>query len=138
MPFVLDASVTMAWCFDDEANPYANSVLDRLTEDTAVVPSLWALEVANVLLVAQRRGRVTHEQVREIAGLLSVLPIAQEVSQPVQVFANVLPLGEERGLSAYDAGYLELAIRLALPLATLDDRLREAAVASQVPILNVD
>lgn len=133
MPIVIDASVTMAWCFDDEATDATDAVLDRLTEDEAVVPSLWQLEVANVLLVAERRRRVTEAQAARFLGLLRQLPIRVDPS-PYDMTA-VLAAGRRHQLTAYDGAYLVLAERLGAPVGTLDDRLAAACRAAGVPCL---
>lgn len=131
--FVIDASVAMAWCFEDEASAAADAVLQRLGRDEAVVPSLWHLEVTNVLLVAERRGRVTEAQASRFLGLLGRLPIRSDEA-PADV-TSILAAGRRHGLSAYDAAYLVLAERLAAPLATLDEGLATAARAAGVELL---
>lgn len=131
MPFVLDASTTLAWCFEDEATPETEAVLDRLTDDTAVVPALWELEISNVLLVGERRGRLTEAQSARFVTLLSSLPITLDLAGPD--LNAVLAAGRRHGLSAYDATYLVLAEREGIPLATQDDKLRRAAAAAGVP-----
>ncbi len=137
MEFVLDTSVTMSWCFEDEATPYTEAALDRLQGATAVVPAIWPLEVANVLLSAQRRGRLTEAQSARFVELLGALPIVMEQPSADQIFGSVLPLGRQHGLSAYDAAYLELAARQGLPLATRDERIIAAAAAIGVKILQL-
>jgi predicted nucleic acid-binding protein len=121
MPLVIDASCTMAWCFEDEATAETDALLDRLLHDEAVVPGLWELEVTNVLLGAERRRRITEAQAARFFDLLMQLPIRIDES-PTDVTA-VLAAGRRHDLSAYDAAYLVLAERLAAPLATLDDKL---------------
>lgn len=133
MAFVVDASVTMAWCFEDEASEASEAVLDRLRDDEALVPALWALEVANVLLVAERRGRVTEAQAVRFAGLLARLPIRTDAATPG--VGELAAPGRLHGLSAYDASYLLLAERAALPLATVDADLAAAAGAAGVELL---
>lgn len=135
MEFVLDTSVTMSWCFEDEATPYTEAALDRLLGATAVVPAIWPLEVANVLLSAGRRGRLTEAQSARFVELLGALPIVMEQPSVDRIFGSVLPLGRQHGLSAYDAAYLELAARQGLPLATRDERIITAAAAIGVRIL---
>jgi len=130
MPIVIDASVTMAWCFEDEATEAAEGVLDQLKEDRAVVPAIWQLEVTNVLLVAERRKRLTEAQAARFLGLLGRLPIRVHAT-PYDT-ASVLAAGRRHELSAYDAAYLVLAERLAAPLATLDGRLAAACRAAGV------
>lgn len=133
--FVLDCSVTMAWCFEDEADRYSDRVLAALSRATAVVPALWSLEVANVLLVSERRGRLTLEDGQRFLTHLAGLPIIVDPSVPES--GDLLALGRAHRVSAYDAAYLQLAIRTRLPLATRDRPLRAAArtarVASFVP-----
>lgn len=130
--FVLDCSVAMAWCFEDECDSFADAALEALVESEAWVPSIWPLEVANVLLVAERRGRLAPADSARFLELLGGLPIVVDASGPRAVHGPVLELGRRTGLSAYDASYLELAMRLGAPLATRDDRLRAAAAANGV------
>jgi predicted nucleic acid-binding protein len=127
MTFVLDASVALAWHFEDEASEYADRVLDRLRQDDALVPALWALELANGLLVAERRGRLSAADVARIQGLTPDLPISVNDLSVEDALGPVLNLARAQGLSAYDATYLELAMREGLALATQDDDLRAAA-----------
>jgi predicted nucleic acid-binding protein len=135
MPFVVDASLALAWHFEDELSEYADRVLDRLREDRAVVPSIWPLEVANGLLVAERRGRLSPARLARAVDLFQQLPIfVFEVGAQVAL-GSVLELGHVHGLSAYDAAYLELAMREGLPLATQDDALRVAAERAGVPLV---
>ncbi len=127
MRFVLDASMALAWCFEDESTPETESLLDRLSTDRAVVPCLWPLEVANALLVAERRKRVSGAKVAASLNVLRGLPISVDTETPARAFEGVLPVAREHGLSVYDAAYLELAIREGLPLATVDHGLKGAA-----------
>lgn len=114
--YVIDASVTMSWCFEDEVTPLLDELLDRVAVDGAVVPPLWRLEVSNVLLAAQRRARVTEAQVARFVELLEGLPISVEPEgAPI---SQLIAVGREHELSAYDAEYLILAARSGLPLAT--------------------
>ena len=131
---VIDCSVTMAWYFKDEEDDYANAVRDGLGESRAVVPSLWPLEVANTILVGERRKRSNQAQAAAWTGLLSSLPITVDEETGTRAFSDILNLGRARNLSAYDAAYLELAMRRGLPLATLDEKLKAAAGAVGVPI----
>ena len=133
MPFVVDASVTLAWCFEDEATPQTEAILDRLSDDAAVVPSLWELEVSNVLLAGERRGRLTESQSARFVALLAQLPILVYTAS-VDMGA-VLAAGRHNALTAYDAAYLVLAEREGVPLATLDARLRAAAHAVGVAVI---
>ncbi len=133
--FVLDASIALAWCFADEAHEPALRVLDRLQESEALVPSLWLLEVGNALLGAERRGRLTQAESTRFLELLRRLPIRVEEPPAARMWNDLLNLARLYRLSTYDAAYLDLAMRLALPLATLDEALREAAVQCRVELL---
>ncbi|MDQ6874636.1 MAG: type II toxin-antitoxin system VapC family toxin [Actinomycetota bacterium] len=133
MPFVIDTSVTMAWCFEDEATEETEAVLDKLRTDRAVVPAVWQLEVINVLLVAERRRRITEAKAARFLDLLLHLPILVDES-PTDTTA-VLAAGRRHNLSSYDAAYLVLAEKLAAALATLDDGLRSASRGAGVPLL---
>jgi predicted nucleic acid-binding protein len=126
--FIVDCSVTVAWCFDDEATVELDSLLDRVQREGAVVPPLWISEAANVLLLAQRRGRIDRETMQERLALLDMLPIETDnmASGPVWR-SSVLTLADAEALTFYDATYLELAIRRGLPLASSDVALRRAA-----------
>jgi predicted nucleic acid-binding protein len=125
----------MSWCFEDEAAPYTESVLDRLAGEEARVPAVWPLEVANVLLAAERRRRLTEAQSRRFVELLSTLPIHVDETTPARAMDGILSLAREQSLSAYDAAYLELAMREGLPIATRDLPLTEAARRCGVPLL---
>ncbi len=127
--FVLDASVALAWCFEDEASVEAIEVLERLKEGTAVVPALWFLEVGNALLNAERRGRLTPTESTIFLELLRQLPIRVEEISPRQFWEEILVLARAYHLSTYDAAYLTIAMRTGLPLATLDRSSRQAAAA---------
>ena len=131
---VIDNSVVMAWCFDDEANAFADTVLDRLGQTTALVPSLWPYEVINVLLVAERNKRLMHADSLRFVSLLNQLPIIIDHDPPEKRMNDLLAIGMSTGLSSYDAAYLHLAIRHDCPLATLDKKLTEAAKAVNVTL----
>jgi len=133
--FVVDNSVVMSWCFKDETNQYADAVLDRLSEATAFVPSIWPLEVVNVLLAAERKRRLNEADSVRFITLLSQLPIMVEHERPERIMKDLLALARANNLSSYDASYLNLSMRKGFPLATLDTRLREAAKKTEVPIL---
>ncbi|MFN8098651.1 MAG: type II toxin-antitoxin system VapC family toxin [Dermatophilaceae bacterium] len=132
-PIVLDCSVTMSWCFEDEAGDASELVLDRVVEEGGVVPQLWVHEVANVLVVAQRRRRVTESQAARFTSLLSQLPIA--VAPECPSLTSLVALARGHGLTSYDATYLWLAESRGLPLATTDERLREACRTAGVATL---
>ena len=125
--FVLDASATLAWCFEDERTAPAASVLERLRDQEALVPPLWLLELANGLVVAERRGRITRAESTRFLGLVGELPIRIDQTSTLDLASSVMDLARQYDLSAYDAAYLELALRLGQPLATIDERLRSAA-----------
>jgi len=135
--FVLDGSVTMVWGFEDEAGDYADAILNRMPNLQAYVPSLWSLEVANVLLVGERRKRMTPADTSRFLAILGTFPITVDEETVTQAWADTLHLARAHNLSAYDAAYLELAIRRGLPLATLDAKLKAAANAVGVPIYQV-
>jgi predicted nucleic acid-binding protein len=130
--FVLDCSVTMAWIFDDEDDPRAAAVRDRLGGDVALAPSIWPLEVGNALLVAERRERVSRAEALRFLEVLRQLPIDVDVTEAMVALDRALQIARETGVSAYDASYLELAARFGVPLATLDRRM--VAAAAQVGV----
>lgn len=127
MQFVLDCSVAISWCLVDEDNDYANGILAIMPNSEAFVPGIWSLEIANVLLVAERRNRMTQAQSEEAVALLQSLLIQVDTATDINALGTTLILRRQEGLAAYDAAYLELALRLGLPLATIDTRLAEAA-----------
>ena len=124
---VLDCSVTMSWLFADEASKKTDALLTLLIEQGAVVPNLWHLEVANVLTQAQKRNRISAAQVAERISLLEQLPISVDGQTNQRGLREIFVLAVEYQLSSYDAAYLELAMRTALPLATVDKALLKAA-----------
>lgn len=132
--FVLDSSVSISWYFTDENDPYALAVLRRLKRGCAIVPLLWRLETANVLITAKRRGRITQAQSTELADNLSDLAIIDDTESLSQGLKAVLGLARNHGLTTYDAAYLELAMRLGLPIATLDRNLIKAAQKAGVDL----
>ena len=131
---VIDCSVTMAWYFKDEATPYTNAVRAALASGRAAVPALWPLEVANVLLMGERRKRSTQAKATKWLRFLTALPIAVDTQTPGLAFHPILGVARSLELTAYDAAYLELAIRLGLPLASRDDALEKAAQAVGVTL----
>lgn len=133
--FVLDVSVTMAWCFQDEASDETWALLDRLSADTAIVPGIWSAEVANVLLMAERRRRIDRAEGLAFVARLMALPIVVEETAPARMLGDILSIGRDTRLAAYDALYLDLAIRHGLPLATVDLALRTAARKMRVRVL---
>jgi predicted nucleic acid-binding protein len=134
--FVIDASATLPWCFADEATEATNAVLTHLrTGDEAIVPAHWPLEVANALLIAVRRKRISREDALQFLKDLEFLPILIDTATKDLVRERVFPVAEQYGLTIYDAAYLELAMRESTPLMTLDNDLRRAARASGVPLV---
>jgi predicted nucleic acid-binding protein len=127
MPFVLDTSIAMSWCFSDEATPATWRLLDSLRDDLAHIPAIWPLEVANALNMAQRRGRLQPNEYLRFLEIVRQLPIAVDQLTIERTLTVVLGLASSQQLTTYDAAYLELAVRLGVPLATKDTRLRRAA-----------
>jgi predicted nucleic acid-binding protein len=134
MSFVLDVSVTLAWCFEDAAHPVAERALGALEAGgQAIVPALWRLELANVLVMAERHKRLLEADTARFLCLVDGLAI--QVVPDHGPTASLVALARSHGLTAYDAAYLDLALRTALPLATLDSRLGDTAKAAGVTLL---
>jgi len=125
--FVIDCSVAMAWLFDDEATRETSALLDRMSTETALVPALWYLEVANVLALAERKGRISSLQSDAFLANLGQLGIQRDDDASDRAFTHLIAACRAHHLTAYDATYLDLAIRRDLPLATLDEDLRKIA-----------
>ena len=138
MSFVLDNSVAMLWLLP-QSNPagstLAENVLAQLQETGARVPSLWSLEAANVMAKSQRLEKITLAQASAFVALLDALDITVDVSTAQRAMHATLDLARQFNLSAYDAAYLELALREGLPLATLDVKLQSAAREAGVRLL---
>jgi predicted nucleic acid-binding protein len=137
--FVLDNTVTMAWCFNDEATPFTEALLNRLSSltDSAIVPALWLYEVVNVTGLAVRKGRITEDKARAFLDSLADLPIEIEDATRARLFTSVMALVGRHKLTAYDASYLELAIRHNLPIAALDNALTKAAREAGVTLMQI-
>ena len=134
--FVVDASVALTWCFEDETNHFADALLERLGRgDSVSVPAHWPTEITNGLLIAQRRKRIREGQAALFWEQLARLPIETEPALTSVQAKRVLALSERHDLTAYDAAYLELAQRRSLPLGTLDEDLRNAANAEGATLL---
>lgn len=131
---VVDSSIAIAWCFTDEQDTYSQSVLDALASEPAFVPDLWHLEVANTLIVGERRKRSTQAETVMWMGFLAALPLTIDEETKIHAFSATANLARLHNLSVYDAAYLELAMRRALPLATLDEKLKSVARTSGVPL----
>jgi predicted nucleic acid-binding protein len=136
-PLVIDCSVTMAWCFEDECDELADAVLDTLADGEAWVPSLWPLEVANVLVAAERRRRLTAADSARFVELLMGLPIVVDDRSHERALSQILAAARQLAISVYDASYLELAMRLGATLATRDAQLSAAAATAGVPLFAV-
>ncbi len=124
----------MSWCFQDEANPYADNVLDSMESQRALVPSIWPLEVGNVLLEAERRKRIGETDSSRFLALISQLPIVVEPESPERMPAEIISLAGKHELSSYGASYLDLAMREDIPIATMDKALIRAAQSADVKI----
>jgi len=135
---VLDASVAVAWFFEDEKTPFTEGVLDLLSAGTEVLtPAIWPFEVANALLVAERRKRITVAQVTALLRRIAGLPISVEPIEARHAFEQILSVARQQNLTEYDAAYLELALRAGLPIATLDDKLKQAARLVDVGLVKI-
>lgn len=131
MAIVVDASVAISWCVPDESNDYARQVLLTLRRgETGCVPPLWPVEVANVLVIAKRRARISEDELDRATELLRRTRIRSLQVDLAETLTEVRQLAEANSLTAYDASYLHLALREGAALATLDDRLRAAARAA--------
>ena len=116
----------MSWCFEDEADAYSDRVLEASQGARILVPSVWSLEVANVLAVAERKKRLTPAASSRFLELVGALPIEIDETTFERATTEILSLARELALSSYDAAYLELAMRRGCPLATRDRKLRAA------------
>lgn len=132
---VLDASLALSWALPDEASKYSDAMLDKVAVTGAVVPGLWAHEMANGLLMAQKRGRLTTAQRMAFVEQLLRLSIEMETSSARSVLDGQAALAERYGLTAYDAAYLDLALRRGMPLATQDKAMKIAANKAGVALV---
>ena len=135
--FVLDASIALAWCFADEATPATDALLDRLADEEAAAPALWRLEVANALAMAERRGRLSVVGLTRSVSLLQRLAVSIDSEGAERAFRELLDLARAERLTVYDAAYLELALRLGLPLASKDAKLRKVGAGLGLALLGV-
>lgn len=133
--FILDCSVTMAWFFEDEVSDYSERVLEHVTHSTALVPAIWPVEVANALVVAERKKRISHIHAATFKENLNLLLIQVDDTLLHKPINTIFELAKETGLTAYDSAYLELAMRKMLPIATLDRDLKKAAEKLAVELL---
>ena len=135
MSFVVDNSVALAWCFEDKQTAGIMALLDRVADTGAIAPQLWPVEALNGLLTAERRGRIGREARQRLAGFLRQLPIRIDDETAGRSWTETARIAEQHGLTAYDATYLELAVRLGVPFATRDAALIAAAEAMGVALL---
>jgi predicted nucleic acid-binding protein len=134
--FVLDGSLTMAWCFEDEASPETDEIQDWLAADAhAYVPTLWHLEIANILWACERRKRIAEADSIQFLTVLAGLNITTDRQTEQHAGQTTLGLARLHGLSVYDAAYLELAMRMGMPLASKDQALRKVARAVGLTLL---
>jgi predicted nucleic acid-binding protein len=135
--FVVDCSVAMTWLFKDETTAVTLALLNRLENESALVPELWFLEVANVLALAERKSRIRADQSVKFVHQITTLQMQVDTDAAGRAFTEVLDLARDHGLTTYDATYLDLAVRRNLPLATLDEPLRKAAKKLRVKLLGL-
>lgn len=133
--FVPDVSAVCSWCFEDERTEASEALLARLPECELCVPALFLWELGNVLLMAERRGRITAADRSRFFALMVQLDLGIDPPDPNVVWHDVLSLAAQHRLTSYDAGYLELAMREGLPLASRDNVLLEAARACGLELL---
>jgi predicted nucleic acid-binding protein len=133
--FVLDASVALSWCFPDEASRATEALLGQVGTNGALVPDIWPLEVANVVLQASRAKRIDLERVAQFFAMLAALPVETDTEAGGRAFGAIYGIAAEEGLTVYDAAYLDLARRRRLPLATKDKDLARAARRNGVKLL---
>ncbi len=137
MSIVVDASMAVSWLFEDEFTPGSHSVLQQVASEGAIVPSLWRLEVANVLRSAVRKKRCDRTYVDQSLERLARLPILIDQETDDRAWRDTRSLSDQEGLTTYDASYLELAIRVRKPLGTGDSDLKAAAVRRGVMVLAI-
>jgi predicted nucleic acid-binding protein len=137
LPAILDSSAAVAWFVPDERNSQAQSLLDQIIEEGAVVPLHWALEVGNALLMAMRRRRISVDQRRRALDQFVDLQLTVDNETTERAWTRSLELADRFQLTLYDACYLELAQRRALPLATLDRDLRAASEKLGINLLGI-
>jgi predicted nucleic acid-binding protein len=135
LSFVLDGSVALANAFADERTPETNAAMDRAAAERAQVPPIWRLEVANGLLVGVRRGSMTRRLMDDVLAEFALMDLAADPDCDSHAWSDTVRLAEKHALTAYDASYLELALRRRLPLATLDGALARAARAEGVALI---
>lgn len=135
MSVVIDSSVALTWCFEDEASPRSDVLFECVRDDGAFVPALWHLELANVLVQAEKRGRISAGDIAVRLELIAELPITTDHAMAARAWREILTLARAERLTAYDAAYLELAMRKGLPLSSRDAALVAAARRVGIAIL---
>ena len=135
MSIVLDSSVSLSWCFADELTDVTDALLEAVTSSGASAPSIWPLEVLNGLAMAERRGRIDAPKRQRLAGFLRDLPVVIDDETASLAWTVTAQLAARFRLTLYDAAYLELAQRRGLPLASLDQELRDAGTALGISLL---
>lgn len=136
IPFILDCSITMTWCFPDEATPSTLAIRDRLLQAECYVPRIWPLEVNNVLWCAVCKKKITDLQAIRFKSLLKELPIQVDLKASDLMNDIIFELAKTYHITCYDAAYLELALREELALATLDVKLKKAAKKAGVVLID--
>lgn len=136
MNLVLDSSMALAWCFEDERGPIALATIERVVDGGAWVPSLWRYEVANGLLMAERRGRLEGTRRAALLAALGDFAIIEDREPEGDPWRATSQLADLHQLTVYDAAYLELAQRRRVPLATLDTALVQAARKTGVELVS--
>lgn len=135
MAFVLDSSVALAWVLPDESNPNLDQLCDHLTDDIALVPPVWPLEIGNVLLVALKRGRLNRSDIQHLITELRALPVEIDTGSTDRSLDETFLLAQRYDITTYDASYVELARRRDVPLATLDSPLRKVCQSLRIGLL---
>lgn len=132
----LDASIALSWCFADESSPESDEIAQQVIKGGAIVPAIFHLELANVLLQSEKRGRLTRQDSAARLQLIGQLPIQTDPQLPSNWVAEILELARANSLTSYDAAYLELAMRVDVPLATKDKALITASRKLGVIVLS--
>lgn len=133
-PVILDCSVTISWFIPDEFCKNSLNIRDKISEEGAIVPTIWSLEVGNVLLISERRKRITKEQRQIALYTLNELPIKTDELTFKNAWFETIEIAEKYNLSLYDACYLELSLRCNYHLATFDNNLKQAAKLAGVDL----
>lgn len=136
--FVIDAASVLSWCFEDEDGALSDALIERVAAEGAVVPGSWSLDLANGLVMAERRNRISRADSMAFIAMIEELPIVMDGATGARALRDIAGLAREYGLTAYDAAYLELAMRLRLPLVTSDPQLDDAASRAGVAVLGGD